>query len=87
MLNHSFASENFCISTMIPIPKGNNTDLTSIKNYRNIALSSLLSKTFEHCIIYAQNYFLCSDNLQLAYKPATSRCIVSLITKLLKMIT
>ena len=32
------------VSTMVPIPKGSNKELTNIKNYRGNALSSLISK-------------------------------------------
>ena len=67
---------------MIPIPKGHNTDLTSIKKSRGIALSSLLSEIFDNCIIYAQTSFLLSDDLQFAYKPDTSTLhCVSLTTE------
>ena len=82
MLFHSFSPTNFCISTMIPIPKGFNKDLSKTTNYRGIALSSLLSKIFDKCIIVSQNTALVSDDLQFAYKSgmSTVQC-VSIVTE------
>ena len=51
MLSHCFIPTSFSISTMVPIPKGSNKDLTNVKNYRGIALSGLISKLFDNCII------------------------------------
>ena len=72
MLRHSFSPSTFCISTMIPIPKGINKDLTKTQNYRGIALSSLLSKLFDLCIISSEGSHLLSDGLQFAYKSGSS---------------
>ena len=51
MLYHCFTPKSLYNSTMIPIPKGSNNDTANIKNYRCIALSSVLSKVFDSCII------------------------------------
>ena len=59
-----FSPSTFCISTKIPIPKGFNKDLSKSQNYRRIALSSLFSKIFEHCIISCEDAALKSDDLQ-----------------------
>ena len=72
MLHHSFSPSTFCISTMIPIPKGFNKDLSKSQNYRGIALSSLFSKIFDHCIISCEDAALKSDDLQFAYKSGMS---------------
>ena len=50
MLSHCIAPSSFCMSTMIPIPKESGL-MGNIKNYRGIALSSLLSKLFDTCTI------------------------------------
>ena len=62
---------------MVPIPKGSNKDLTNVKNYRGIALSSLISKLFENCIISSNSYIFESDDLQFAYmnKTSTVQCV------------
>ena len=56
------------------------------KNYRGIALSSLLSKIFDNCIISLQESCLLTDDhdLQFAYKSKTStvQCI-STITEII----
>ena len=79
MLSHCIAPSSFCMSTMIPIPKGSGS-MGDIKNYRGIALSSLLSKLFDTCIISSQFDRLQSNDLQFAYKPQTStiQCVSSI---------
>ena len=62
MLSHCIAPSSFCMSTMIPIPKGSGL-MGGIKNYRGIALSSLLSKLFDTCIISSQFNRLQSNDL------------------------
>ena len=54
MLHHSYSPDSFCLSTMVPIPKGSNKDLSMSKNYRGIALGSIFSKIFDNCIISAE---------------------------------
>ena len=56
MLSHCFIPTLFSVSTRVSIPKGSNKDLTNIKNYRGIALSSLISKLFDNCIISSNSY-------------------------------
>ncbi len=72
MLLHCYIPISFAVSTIIPIPKGSSKDSTDVKNYRAIALSSLLSKIFDNCIISSQESILNSDSLQFAYKKNTS---------------
>ena len=47
MLHHSYSPDSFCLSTMLPIPKGSNKDLSMSKNYISIALGSIFSKIFD----------------------------------------
>ena len=63
MLYYCFTPQSFCISTMIPIPKGSNKDTSDIRNYRGIALCSLLSKLYDSCIISLNNVVFKSDDL------------------------
>ena len=74
MLHHL---DSFYLSTMVPIPKGSNKDLSMSKNYRCIALSSIFSKIFDNCIISDQCLALNSDDLQFAYKSgcSTTQCV------------
>ena len=73
MLHHSYSPDSVCLSTMVPIPKGSNKDLSMSKNYRGIALGSIFLKIFDNYIISAQCLALNSDNLQFAYKSSCSR--------------
>ena len=81
MLYYCFTPKSFCISTMIPIPKGSNKDTSDIRNYRGIALSSLLSKIFDSCIISMKTVVFKSDDLQFAYKKSCStiQCVSTVI--------
>ena len=72
MLSHCYTPTSFYVSTMIPIPKRSSGSMNDIRNYREIALSSLLSKLFDHCIIGKQYDSLRSDDLQFAYKSKIS---------------
>ena len=58
MLVHGFAPTEFITSSIIPIPKGARVSLSESEKYRSIAISSLLSKTFDHIIIECQSEFL-----------------------------
>ena len=81
MLSHCCAPASFCMSIMIPIPK-RSVSMGDMKNYyRGIALSSLLSKLFDTCIISSQFDSLLSNDLQFAYKSQTStiQCVSSVI--------
>ena len=77
VLHHSYSPDSFCLSTMVPIPKGSNKDLSMSKNYRGIALGSIFSKIFDNCIISAECLALNSDDLQFAYKSgcSTTQCV------------
>ena len=78
MLSHCCAPTSFGTSTMIPIPKCSGS-MGDIKNYRGIALSSLLSKLFDTCNISSQFNSLLSNDLQFANKSQTStiQCVSS----------
>ena len=80
MLSHCYAPDSFCMSTMIPLPKGSGF-IGDVKSYRGITLSSLLSKLFDTCVISSQFDSLYSNDLQFAYKPQTStiQCVSSVI--------
>ena len=67
MLSHCCAPTSFCMSTKIPILTGSSS-MGGIKNYKGIALSSLLSMLFDTCIISSQFDSLLSNYLQIAYK-------------------
>ena len=86
MLYYCFTPKSFCISTMIPIPKGSIKDTSDSRNYRGVALSSLLSQLFDSCIISLNTVVLKSDDLQFAYKNRCSTTIqcVSMVTEVIE---
>ena len=47
MIVHGFVPDDLRLSTIVPIPKGKNTNPTDSGNYRGIALGSLLGKVFD----------------------------------------
>ena len=63
MLSHCSTPKSFCMFTMVPIPKKGSGSMGDIRNYRGIALSSLLSKIFDNCVINSQYENLCSSDL------------------------
>ena len=79
MLSHCSTPKSFCMSNMVPIPKKDSGSMEDIRNYRGIALSSLLSKIFDNCVINNQNKNLCSSDLHFAYKSkiSTIHCVNS----------
>jgi hypothetical protein len=48
---HGVAPTNFLSSTIVPIPKGHNVNLSSSENFRGIALSSIFGKIFDNIIL------------------------------------
>ena len=57
---------------MKKINKKGSGSMNDIRNNRGVALSTLLSKLFDHCIIGNQYDSLRSDDLQFAYKSKIS---------------
>ncbi len=72
MITHNYTPTSYGISTIVPIHKGSNLKMSETKNYRAIALSSILSKVLDKCITIIQASCLRSDPLQFAYKAKSS---------------
>ena len=55
-----FSPEMLCTSTIIPIPKGCNVNVTVSAKFRGIALSSIFVKIFDHIALqkYHDYFFL-----------------------------
>ena len=51
ILVHGFTPEKLCTSTIVPIPKGCNVNVTDSANFRGIALSSIFVKIFDHVVL------------------------------------
>ena len=65
-------------STVIPIPKGNNANVTESANYRCISLSSIFGKLFDMLVPDRYGGDLCSSNYQFGFKAkrSTDICVL-----------
>ena len=66
VIAHGTPPDDFQVSTVIPIPKGRNVNLSESSNYRGIAFSSIYGKMF-YC--YAE---LCTSDLQFGFTQVIS---------------
>jgi len=65
---HGILPENCLQSTIIPIPKGKNANVTDSANCCGIALNSVLSKIFDNIILHRHIDRLSSSELQFGFK-------------------
>ena len=72
MINHGYAPPEFLHSSSIALPKGARADLPNSDIYRSIAISSLLSNTFDNVVIERQQDFLSTSNYQFGFKAKSS---------------
>ena len=66
---------------MIPIPKNRKQSLCNSSNYREIILSSILSKMLDWVILIKEESVLCSSHLQFGFKKgmSTTQCTYSML--------
>jgi hypothetical protein len=50
-LSHGYISQDLILCALSPIVKDPNGDISSSKNYRGIAISSLILKVFDNCLL------------------------------------
>ena len=83
---------NFCLvrsylpatctnSVITPIMKNKHCNVSAISNYRPIALPNVISKYFEHYILFMTSNFLSSVDNQFGFRPAHSTDICSFLLK------
>ena len=72
MISHSYTPESTLVSTIAPIPKDTMKSLNDSKNYRSIALSSIIGKVYDYIIIQNNPDVLSSLNWQFAFKEKSS---------------
>ncbi len=77
IIRHGHCPRSFCVSTLVPIPKNRLKSLSDSNNYRAIALSSILCKLWDACIIVKLDTVFKSNDLLFAYKPnhSTVQCV------------
>ena len=70
MIRSRYVPQDFSLSYTIPLPKVKDTYCKTLtcSDFRGIAISSVLSKTFEHCILDVFGHFLTSSDNQFGFK-------------------
>jgi len=78
---HGILPENCLQSTIIPIPKGENANVTDSANYRGIALNSVPSKIFDNIILHRHGDRLSSSELQFGFKAKSLTTMCTMVLK------
>ena len=76
---HGYMSEIFLLATLVPLVKDKLSDLTVSKNYRSIAVSSLILKIVDWVIIILYGEDLKFDDFQFSYQGNSSPSLCSWI--------
>ena len=71
-LFHGHVSHDLLVCALSPIVKDPNGDVSSSKNYRGIAISSLILKVFDNCILLLFGPLLSNDVLQFGFQKGCS---------------
>ena len=68
-------------SIIVPLVKNKSGNLADKNNYRPVALSSILSKVFEHVILFRLEDYLWTNDNQFGFKPSypTDLCVYAFI--------
>ena len=78
---HGKVPDSFLLSTVVPIPKGNNVNKSDSSNFRGIALSSVYGKVFDNIVLTRYSRTLASSELQFGFKAKSSTNLCSMIMK------
>ena len=71
-LFHGYICHDLIICALTPIIKDSNGDVSSSKNYRGIAISSLILKVFDNCLLLLFGKILSNDDLQFGFQKGCS---------------
>ena len=71
-LFHGYISHDLLVCALSPIVKDPNGDISSSKNYRGIAISSLILKVLDNCILLLFGQILSNDVLQFGFQKGCS---------------
>jgi hypothetical protein len=71
-LLHGYLSHDLLVCALSPIVKDPNGDISSSKNYRGIAISSLVLKVFDNCLLLLFGNLLSNDVLQFGFQKGCS---------------
>ena len=78
---HGAAPDSFQLSTIVPIPKGRNLNISDSSNFRGIALSPVFGKVFDNIILQQYSDKLMSSELQFGFKAQSSTNMCSMVLK------
>ena len=76
-LIHGHVSEVLLLATVVPIVKDKLGDVCSSKNYRSLAISSVILKLIDWLIINIFGHFLELDDFQFGFQPNSSTSLCS----------
>ena len=68
MLPHGYVPDNCGWGIIIPLIKDRSADAASSSNYRDITLSSNISKLFEMCLLDLSGKYITSSYLRFGFK-------------------
>ena len=71
-LYHGYISHQLLVCALSPMVKDTNGDISSSKNYRGIAISSLILKVLDNCILLLFGSILSNDVLQFGFQKGCS---------------
>jgi len=78
---------DFVASTVLPIPKKRNCDMSDSENFRAISLSSFFVKMFADVILCKFQENLCTSDLQFGFKQNSSTNMVNCLLMLFILIS
>ena len=81
MVVHDLVPDSFLFNTILPIPKGKNSNVSDSSNYRGVALSPIYGKIFDHIVIAKYCTKLCTSELQFGFKRNSSTNMCTMILK------
>jgi hypothetical protein len=73
--------DDFLMGTLIPIPKGNNVNVTASENYRGITLSSVFGRILDSIILSRYASLLVTSDLQFGFKRKRSTTMCTMVVK------
>ena len=78
---HGTAPDSFLHSTIVPIPKGKNGNVSDSANFQGITLSSIYGKLFDNIVLSRYADHLSSSELQFGFKAKSSNNLCSMVLK------
>jgi len=78
LLVHGAVTDDFSVSSVVPIPKSR-TGVASPSNYRAITLSSIFAKLFDCILLYRYSDIINTSHLHFGFKKKNSTTMCSLV--------